>query len=521
MPRFLMILMNKEIPLNLKEHGCEVLIEILSLLDRNFLRDNILKCLQSLRDSINEPTICMHILTLYEGIASTLTPEDIGNTILPGLIPMLISASFTKSQFNKLVSTIRTLIDQLEKHRLKDLSEMDPLNDADNKTSNQKDIFTGLSDDPFSALPPQENEGDFDFLSQIEGTKKLQTPKKSNLDTMHSKGPSNNDPFSGISSSSTQSAVKPAKNDIFAGISSGVPNTSSQGNSDPFGFSKPAPQKSSNSGFGGGIGLAPPKSSSNSKKDPFADMDPFGSNPDPFSTSQPNKPSNDPFSGFGQGSGSYQAATGIATPSINMSTGFKSLDGGADPFADAFVEESKSSDNNFGGSNLGSGLGSGFDSGFGFQQKKPDPPKNTSSSGSNPFAGLGGPTKTNSGASKPSTSNFGMGGGTQSSSNAFGGQNQNTFNSNSSQNSFSSGTNQPSFNSGGNTFGEGSQNTGMGFPSNIDMNAPMDQNTMNMMMSMMNNFQQQMNPPAWGNQQNTNNQSSGQGNNFNSKGLFD
>lgn len=103
----------------------------------------------------------MHVLTLYSGIADTLTPEDIGNKILPGLIPMLISASFTKKQFSQLISTIRTLIDQLEKHRLKDLSEMDPLDDGDSygKASKQKDIFGGLSgDDPLAALPPQEND---------------------------------------------------------------------------------------------------------------------------------------------------------------------------------------------------------------------------------------------------------------------------------------------------------------------------------------------------------------------------
>jgi len=38
----------------------------------------------------------MHLLTLYDKIASALTPEDIGNWILPGLIPMLISASLSK-----------------------------------------------------------------------------------------------------------------------------------------------------------------------------------------------------------------------------------------------------------------------------------------------------------------------------------------------------------------------------------------------------------------------------------------
>jgi len=39
----------------------------------------------------------MYLLTLYEKISGALTPEDIGNRILPGLIPMLISASLSKA----------------------------------------------------------------------------------------------------------------------------------------------------------------------------------------------------------------------------------------------------------------------------------------------------------------------------------------------------------------------------------------------------------------------------------------
>ena len=158
MPRIVLILTSKDTPLILKEKGWEMLIEILSVFDRNFLRDNILKTLQILRDSSNEPTLWMHILTLYNGIASALTPEDIGNKILPGLIPMLISASFTKSQFNKLISTIRALIDELEKHRLKDLSEMDPLGDPSSqkqKGTRSSTLYSDL-DDPMSALPPTE-----------------------------------------------------------------------------------------------------------------------------------------------------------------------------------------------------------------------------------------------------------------------------------------------------------------------------------------------------------------------------
>ena len=46
MPRLIMILTDANMPLNLKEKGCEILIEILSILDRNYLRDTVLKALQ-------------------------------------------------------------------------------------------------------------------------------------------------------------------------------------------------------------------------------------------------------------------------------------------------------------------------------------------------------------------------------------------------------------------------------------------------------------------------------------------
>ena len=69
---------------------------------------------------------------------------------------------------------------------------MDPYGDGDssNKQSKQKDIFGGIyGDDPLAALPSQDNDGELDFLSQIEGTGNKQTPKSSGIDTMHSKAP--------------------------------------------------------------------------------------------------------------------------------------------------------------------------------------------------------------------------------------------------------------------------------------------------------------------------------------------
>jgi SCY1-like protein 2 len=549
MPRFLMIITEASIPLKLKEIGWEVLIKILHILDKNFLRDNILKALQLLRDKINEPIICMHLLTLYSGIAGALTPEDIGNKILPGLIPMLISASFTKSQFNKLISTIRTLIDELEKHRLKDLDEMDPLDQSDptRGASTQKDIFAGLSgnfDDPNSALPPREDEGDFDFLSVIEGTSKKQVPKPSGIESANGKSPKK-DPFSDFSGAPSfpSKPAPPPKNDIFKGT--GLHSTSiappkkvenmALGNKpqglgfDPFDTSGPMKPLSkpshSTSGIKGG--------------DLFSDIDPFNNN----------KPStSDPFCNFGS-SRPVQSSTGITSTTINMTSGFKSLSDGFDPFADALTEERKEEPSGFGGFNSGINFTSDFSGST--QPKKLS--TNTFGVSSDPFSGLSGAPKNNlpkgsdnsgfnfggsaaknsstagfggSGATKSSIGGFGRGSSTTGGS-AFGSVSQSKPSQFSSSNFGTMGSSNEGF--GGSTFqSQPPSNNPPGtfsFPDGIDMNAPMDQTTMNQMMQMMQNFTAQMNTggtqPQWGGNQSQNQNTSGSKPPFNNKGIFD
>ena len=534
MPRLVLILTSKDTPLILKEKGWEVLIEILSVFDRNFLRDNILKTLQILRDSSNEPTLCMHILSLYNGIASALTPEDIGNKILPGLIPMLISASFTKSQFNKLISTIRSLIDELEKHRLKDLSEMDPLGESN--TGKQKgDRYSSLyndADDPNNALPPPENEGDFDFLSVVEGTQNKSVPKPSAIDSVHSKS-SDIDKLSSFGGNSDSFSSKPEpklKSDIFKGINSNPPNSKPSQVSSGMSLNKP----SSSTGFdpfntsGPLKGLPKPgKMDLGKPNDLFAEMDPFstGSQPitntNPFDTSKPVQKLSDPFSNFGSSlplSKPQQNQPSLKSQTINMTSGFKSMGDGSDPFAEILKEEKKEESK----SNPFSGFSSGLNSKSGFsdfnQPKKvaPQPvtqtyPKQSSfgTGTSDPFSSMlssDSSTKTN----KSFTSGPSYGGNSSGGSSSLGAQSSFTFGGQSStkQQSFSSDTFSSSAPRSGSfksppsagvgfptqsvpTAPTAPPMTGFAFPSNIDMNAPMDQNTMNMMIGMMNSFTQQ------------------------------
>jgi len=110
----------------LKIKVLESLLEMIGSIDKNTMQDQLLKSFEKLRQQENEPQVCMHLLKLYEKMGTVLGPDEIGLRILPGMIPMLISGSLSKPQFKELVGSIRKLIDQIEQHREKDLTDFDP-----------------------------------------------------------------------------------------------------------------------------------------------------------------------------------------------------------------------------------------------------------------------------------------------------------------------------------------------------------------------------------------------------------
>ena len=61
------------------------------------------------------------MLQVYEQIGKILGPEEVGQKILPGIIPMLVTGQFTQEEFKNLMSTVRRLLDQIEKYRLPNL----------------------------------------------------------------------------------------------------------------------------------------------------------------------------------------------------------------------------------------------------------------------------------------------------------------------------------------------------------------------------------------------------------------
>jgi hypothetical protein len=82
-----------------------------------------MKSLEKLRQKETEPSACLKLLELYEEIGKILGPEEVGQKILPGIIPMLISGQFTKAEFQSLLSSVRRLLEQIEKYRLPTLPD--------------------------------------------------------------------------------------------------------------------------------------------------------------------------------------------------------------------------------------------------------------------------------------------------------------------------------------------------------------------------------------------------------------
>lgn len=83
--------------IQIKRKTLEILNEIIGSIDQQTMKDKILKSFEKIRTTENDPQVCMLLLKIYEQMARTLGVEEIGLKILPGIIPMLISGTFTRS----------------------------------------------------------------------------------------------------------------------------------------------------------------------------------------------------------------------------------------------------------------------------------------------------------------------------------------------------------------------------------------------------------------------------------------
>ena len=156
------------------------------------MKETLLKSLEKVRQSESDPIICMHLLKIYEQMAKVLGPDEIGLKILPGMIPMLVSGTFSRSQFSDLIGSVRRLLDQIEQYRVKDLRE--------DSFGGTKGDIEGLENmlGAGNAKPKEEGGSQtkdvFEFLNSLEGGNG-QGSKESKIGNAGS----NIDPFSGMS----------------------------------------------------------------------------------------------------------------------------------------------------------------------------------------------------------------------------------------------------------------------------------------------------------------------------------
>lgn len=83
--------------IQIKRKTLEILVEIIPGIDQQTMKDKILKTFDKIRNTETDPQVCMLLLKIYEQMARVLGVEEIGLKILPGIIPMLISGSFTRA----------------------------------------------------------------------------------------------------------------------------------------------------------------------------------------------------------------------------------------------------------------------------------------------------------------------------------------------------------------------------------------------------------------------------------------
>ena len=97
-PRVLQILETAK-TLDLKIEVLQTVKTVMKAIDAQTLKADVCKSLEKLRAKENDPRVCMKILETYEEIGKILGPEEIGTKILPGIIPMLITAQLTKDEY--------------------------------------------------------------------------------------------------------------------------------------------------------------------------------------------------------------------------------------------------------------------------------------------------------------------------------------------------------------------------------------------------------------------------------------
>ena len=122
LPRFLQGIINSKIS-SVKESGLKALALIYNSFDRATMVETIIPSLEKFKKfDITGPMI-MSLLEIYSGISKVLGHKMTAISILPALLPLLVEAEITKSEFEALFGTVISMMNLIKEMRAGELTD--------------------------------------------------------------------------------------------------------------------------------------------------------------------------------------------------------------------------------------------------------------------------------------------------------------------------------------------------------------------------------------------------------------
>lgn len=149
LPRFLQGIINSKVAA-VKESGLKALASIFSLFDRQTMVEIIIPSMEKFKKFDITGPMVLHLLTIYEGMSKVLGHKATSVNILPALLPLLVEAELSKSEFEKLFATMIAMMHLIKDARAGELTDARDEQIIDNLRNEEveevNDIFRDIFD---------------------------------------------------------------------------------------------------------------------------------------------------------------------------------------------------------------------------------------------------------------------------------------------------------------------------------------------------------------------------------------
>jgi hypothetical protein len=123
LPRFLQGIINSKL-VPVKESGLKALACIFSQFDRGTMVETIIPSMEKFKKFDITGPMVMHLLTIYEGISKVLGHKATSVNILPALLPLLVEAELSKTEFEKLFTSMIAMMHLIKDARAGELTDV-------------------------------------------------------------------------------------------------------------------------------------------------------------------------------------------------------------------------------------------------------------------------------------------------------------------------------------------------------------------------------------------------------------